>query len=507
MKSFTAKFIIRSIVVILVVFLTIYFLFNWVADEFINDSVEAALELDIKNNAAESAAILGPRGWGEEDLDILTLHFLDLPADTMPADSLALALLTDTISENYIIINERGAIVTSANVLIGGTDWLNHRNGRIDKRIFLTEYFQQNRNLFEIGETITVYSEDRIFFLRSVSTYYTQGDEFPFPPTPLTILLYAEVTDIMAFRNSINQILTIGLSLAGIIILGVTFIMSSQFNQSIKKLSDYAGELGHGKFDAEIESLRYSEFQKLARSMTDMSNMLATYEVYQKQFFQNASHELRTPLMAVQCYSEGILADVFEPKEASTIINSEIEKMTELVGSILYLSRINHHTFQLEKISINEFLTDCYDQIKVLANNNNIDLQLNPLDQDLLIHVDISLLERAVLNILSNALRYAQSEIIISLDTYINRNIFANIRQDMIRISITNDGEHIDEQDLPHLFERFYKGKGGNTGLGLAITKEIVLALDGQITVENRENGVCFTFTLPIYENKEMALL
>jgi len=501
MKSFTAKFIIRSIIVILGAFSTIYFIFNLLANDFIiRNAEENDLRVRVHNNFAESVAMSTVQGWRHLSMD-WALTFLGLPADITPAESFPLALLSDTLSENYIIVTTRDLVFASGNTL-ENADMVTYRNENMDKRLFFAEYYQQNQHLFEIDEIVTVRSDDRIFLLRSVSTYYFEGQEFQPPPSVFSILFFAEVTDIIGFRNNINQLLIISLSLAGLIILAVTLTMSSRLNQSIEKLSDYAEDLGHGKFDAKVTTLRYSEFQRLASSMTDMSNMLVAYETNQKQFFQNASHELRTPLMAVQCYSEGILADVFEPKEASVIINSEIERMNELVSSILYLSRIEHQTFQPEVVSINEFLTDCHTQIKVLADNNNINLRLTPLEKDLFIHVDIPLLERAVLNILSNALRYAQTEISILVESYIDRNIFTNFKQEMIRISIANDGKHVDEADLPHLFERFYKGAGGNTGLGLSITKEIILALDGQISVKNIENGVCFTFTLLAYENK-----
>ncbi|MCL1991185.1 MAG: HAMP domain-containing histidine kinase [Defluviitaleaceae bacterium] len=500
-KSFAARFIFKSVFVILLLFLIIYFLFNQITAEFIRNTTESELTVQIYNSVADTVAVLG-NGWRSMDMSEAVLHFLDLPADATPGDSLALALLSDTISENYVIINERGVIATSAHALIGSPNLLGYRGRLVDTRLFLAEYYRENRGLFEVGETTTLYIGDYIFHLKSVPTDYLGDQVFPAPPSPLTILLYTDVTEMITFKNTINQILIIVLSLSAFVIFTTTLSMSIKFNQSIKRLSHYAQELGYGQFDAKIDPLKYIEFQKLASSMTDMANMLATYEVNQKQFFQNASHELRTPLMAVQCYSEGILADVFEPNDAAHIINSEIEKMTQLVGSILYLSRIDHQTFQLEPTSTNEFLTACYNQIKVLADNNTLRLTFTPLDQDLQINIDNALLDRAVLNILSNALRYAQTDITLSVEKYLNRNIFANLKQEVIRINITNDGEQIDEKDLPYIFDRFYKGKGGHTGLGLAITKEIMIALGGKVTVFNLENGVCFTIELPVYESK-----
>ena len=497
MNSFTTRFIIRSSVVIFVVFLTIYFLFNRVADDFIKNTAEPDLTMQIHNNNAEYIAIFG-NGWRSVSIEDAMLIFLHLPTDATPRDSLALALLSDTSTDNQVIINERGVLMTSENILNQNLDFLQHNNISVDKRAFLADYYQEHRELFYVGETVPVEIGDQVFFLRSVATDHLEDQAFPTPPSPLTILLYTEVTEMLTFKNTVNQILIITLSLSGLIILTMTVRMSTKFKQSIRKLANYAKEIGHGSFNAEIESFKYSEFQTLASSMTDMSNMLAIYEVNQKQFFQNASHELRTPLMAVQCYSEGILADVFEPSEAATIINGEIEKMTELVSSILYLSRINHHTIQLKPTSINEALTNCHNQIKILIDNNNKTIRFDPLKQDIQINIDPQLFERAILNILSNALRYVKTEITIVAEKSLRRNIFANIKQDMVRISITNDGEKIDKKDLPHLFERFYKGDDGNTGLGLSITKEIITNFGGTVKVENLDGGVCFMIELPI---------
>ena len=504
MNSFTRKFIIRSVIVIFVVFLTIYFLFNQAADDFIRNSAETELTVRINNPFAENIAISDDERWQLMPIEEVAYVFLGLPEDATTLDSIALAIFSDTLTQNYVVINDRGEVATSENVLSGSIDFLLHDDNFVDQHVFLADYYLENREMFGIDKTITVHIGDRIFYLRSVATDYIDELQFPSPPTPLTILLYTDVTDMLALKSTINHILLVALSLSGIIILAVTIRMSSRFKQSIKKLANYAEEIGHGSFDAKIEPLRYSEFQTLASSMTDMSNMLATYEANQKQFFQNASHELRTPLMSIQCYSEGILADVFEPSEAAVVIKNEIEKMTELVSSILYLSRIDHHTTQIEPISINEFLTNCRDQIKILTDNNHKIISFNPLKQDLQVGIDYQLFERAVLNILTNALRYAKKEIRITLEKRLERDIFTNIKQEMLIISIANDGEKIAEKDLPHLFERFYKGNGGNTGLGLAITKEIVSNLGGSISAKNLIEGVCFTIEIPIYNQNAM---
>jgi len=500
MNSFTTRFIIRSTVVIFIIFLTIYFLFNRVATVFIRETAESDLVVEVRNQLAEYVTIFNRR-WRPTSIELVTQSFLDLPEDATTLDSLALAILSDNLIDNYIIINHRDHIAISDH-----RDHIAIPGEIIIKYDYLVNYYKENQELFAVGETIIVEIsetanddlEGNIFYLRSIATDYVAEFEFLEPPYPLTILLYTEVTEMMAFQNTINQILLIALTISGLIILTMTAMMSSKFKQSIKKLAHYAQEIGHGSFDTEIEKFKYSEFQTLAKSMTDMSNMLETFEENQKAFFQNASHEFRTPLMAIQCYSEGILAKVFKPEEAATIINHEIEKMTELVNSILYLSRINHTTSKIEQISLNDFLTSCYEQIKIHTDNENKTICFNPLEEDIQINIDCQLFERAVLNILTNALRYVASVITITAEIQIKRNIIANTKQEILRIHLANDGEQIPEKDLPFLFDRFYKGSGGNTGLGLAITKEIVTTVGGNVTVRNLEDGVCFTIDLPV---------
>lgn len=501
-KSFTNRFVFRSVIVVIGLFLTIYFLFNQMANALVSSLAEEHLQVRTQDNFATEVAVLGA-GWRGVLIEDAVVDFLDLPQTATPRDSLTYALLSDRFTYNYVVLTNRGVILAPEQVLTQTAEFVRTEDGYEDLRLFFVNYYRANQAAFTYNENTPVTAGGREFFVRKIPTTYLAGHTFEEPPLANTILVFTEVTELLTFKASINQILITTLSISGLIILGMTLRMSQKFNQTIKKLANYAKELGHGTFDATIAPLPYGEFETLSQSMSEMATMLANYEVNQKQFFQNASHELRTPLMAVQCYSEGILADVFEPKEASVIINSEIERMTELVSSILYLSRIDHHDFKLTSVGINTFIENCYGQIKILADNNGKTITFNPLNTDILVNVDKPLLDRAVSNILSNALRYAKREIVITIDTYLNRNIFANIKQNMVRIQIFNDGDAVGTADLPHLFKRFYKGQGGNTGIGLSITKEIINALGGSVSVQNVSDGVCFTFDLPVYDEKD----
>ena len=495
MNNFSTRFIITSILVVIGGFLTIYLLFNGVANRFVANIGDEFLTVRIHNNNAENAAVFSGE-WNAMPLSEVRPSFLASTIDITPSESLPLAILTDTFTHNYVMFNERGMIISSYNL----TSMNAERVGDVDLRFFLVDYFRANQNRFAEGVSVEVVTNEQIFHVRSVAVDQLGENEFPMPAIPINILFFTEVTEIITFRQSVNQILLTTLFFVAGAIITTTILMSIRLNSAVKHLANYASNLGHGKFDTKTPSLKYTEFQTLSKSMADMANMLAVYETNQKQFFQNASHELRTPLMSIQCYSEGILADVFTPTDAANIIDDEVKKMTELVNSILYLSRIDHHDFQFAPVNTNEFVQTCYKQIKILIENNKKTIIFTKLAEDVPIFVDAALLERAILNILTNALRYTQNIIEIKVESYLERNIFANIKQNMVRIVIFNDGIHIADQDLPYIFDRFYKGAGGNTGIGLAITREIIHAFNGTIVAENVKNGVQFIINLPILE-------
>ncbi len=206
-----------------------------------------------------------------------------------------------------------------------------------------------------------------------------------------------------------------------------------------------------------------------------------------KFFFQNASHDLKTPIMNMQGYAEGISTDVIKDhKRAAEVILNESERMGHLVEEILYLSRLDCGQVNInnEKIDISELIYFCLGRIELEASQKSIDIQVN-MEKIPEIKGDEVWLEKAISNILLNALRYARSKITVT----------CTVEKKYIKIVIGDDGAGINEKDMSHVFERFYKGKEGNTGIGLAIAKEAVKLHKGSITVRNN-NGAQFEIKL-----------
>ena len=210
----------------------------------------------------------------------------------------------------------------------------------------------------------------------------------------------------------------------------------------------------------------------------------------QQTFFQNASHELKTPLMAIQGYAEGIQAGVMDAGGAAEVILEESDRMTELVDELLDISKIDmgRQPLTLSEMDVRELLYDSIRAVEPAAAAGGIAIVPDFPEEPVMVSCDDTRLRRAVTNILSNGVRYARSELRLTCRT--------EKRHATIRIQDNGDG--IAEADLPHIFDRFYMGKSGKSGIGLALTKEIIHLHKGTIRAYNGDGGAVFEITIPV---------
>ena len=208
----------------------------------------------------------------------------------------------------------------------------------------------------------------------------------------------------------------------------------------------------------------------------------------QQTFFQNASHELKTPLMAIQGYAEGIQAGVMDTGSAAEVILAESDRMTELVDELLDISKIDmgRQPLTLSEMDVRELL---YDSIRAVEPAAAAGIAIVPdfPEKPVMVSCDDTRLRRAVTNILSNGVRYAHSQL----------RLTCRADKRHVTIRIQDDGDGIAEEDLPHIFDRFYMGRSGKSGIGLALTKEIVYLHRGTIRAYNGDSGAVFEITLP----------
>ena len=200
----------------------------------------------------------------------------------------------------------------------------------------------------------------------------------------------------------------------------------------------------------------------------------------QKTFFENTSQELKTPLMAICGYAEEIeMGVITDYSQAGRMIVSQTERMSKLIEDILYLSKMESGTEPLkcEPIEMASLVQDILMPLEGIVNRRNLSVSLE-LDEGY-VNGDPEKLEHAVANLITNSVKYACSQIEISWKNQV--------------LSIWNDGGELSTEDFSHMFERFYTGQSGNSGIGLALSKEIVEMHGWKLSAKNDRHGICLS--------------
>lgn len=296
------------------------------------------------------------------------------------------------------------------------------------------------------------------------------------------LIVYSDLSQSNNLTNIVIVMLLLILLVTALIASIISNNVSTKISYPIYKLISYAKKIGAREYNADFEKYDDDEIGQLANTMNSMARSLCAYDSTIKTFLQNASHELRTPLMSIQGYAEGIKYGVVDEEEkAVDIIIEESKRLSDLVDALLYLSKIDgmQDDFKNEELDVANLIKSSIERVNGIAVKNGKTLKfINERIEGLFILGDNEKLVRALINILGNCLRYCTKEVIVLL----NNNI-----------EISDDGAGFDEDDLAHVFERFYKGKGGNHGLGLAITKSIIERHGGTVIAKNKPGkGACF---------------
>lgn len=234
------------------------------------------------------------------------------------------------------------------------------------------------------------------------------------------------------------------------------------------------------------------EIENLDESFMKMAKRIKTYDAKQKEFFQNTSHELKTPLMSIQGYAEAIKDGILEDEELEEgldIIISESQRVKRTVDSIIYLTKLENvvFNFDFQKENLVEIVEHAINSVKSLAKERDIKINIHS-GEVLMGSFDPEKLQRAFINLFSNGIRHANSKLDIHIRELDGR----------INVLVVDDGEGFLPDEEKRVFDRFYKGAKGNTGLGLSIVKAIVSGHEGVILAYNSINhGAVFDMRLP----------
>jgi signal transduction histidine kinase len=297
-------------------------------------------------------------------------------------------------------------------------------------------------------------------------------------------LFFVNVTSIRELTTTINSVLGLIMFIFLVVSFFVVNLIAASITKPVKRLSEFAAEIGKGNFDKKELSFIDLELDNLSSVMNKSALQLERYDNEQKSFFQNVSHELRTPLMSIKCYAEGIEHGVLDKENSSRTIISETDRLSEMVEDLLYISKAEtEKSLLLSENDVRETLSFCAGNLTPVADKQNKKFIYDFDNEPVILNYNENHMVRAFNNLISNAIRYAKSTITLSCHT-VDSNVI---------ISVLDDGNGISEVDIPHIFERFYKGKDGKHGIGLSIVKLVVDLHKGSITVSSDEST---TFTM-----------
>ena len=304
------------------------------------------------------------------------------------------------------------------------------------------------------------------------------------------IIIYSSLQKVNQLQIVINIILFAILIFSALIIVIFSSLLSKKISAPFSSLNHHIRAIAERNFETKIQMQVDDELQEFVNNINVMSEKLETYDKAQKTFLQNASHEFRTPLTSIQSYAEGMKYDVVDNNTAADIIIDESKRLTHLVEDLLYLSRLEtiEENYKFSNMDFDTLINSCIERMNGIATKNKIKITANNLKEPIQIYADEEKLSRAITNILSNCIRYAKS--VVEVSSKINDD-------NKIELTISDDGPGFDKSELPNIFERFFKGKKGNFGLGLAISKNVIEKHNGKVTAENSELGALFVIELP----------
>ena len=286
----------------------------------------------------------------------------------------------------------------------------------------------------------------------------------------------------------------------------IAYFISKHISKPIKDISTEARLLASGNFNINFRDSNILEIDELSKTLNYTKNELSKTDELRRDLMANVSHDLKTPLTMIKAYAE-MSMDLHSNNKAKrnedmeTIIK-ETDRLTYLVNDILTLSKVQSKIEDLEYSSFDliELVEDVLKRYKPLQIQDNYTFNFIHDTNKLIIEADKNKLEQVIYNLVNNAINYTGSDNLVEIIITTNKNI---------KVEIKDTGKGINEEDLPYIWDKYYKNKKKHkrnlvgTGLGLSIVKSILEAHNykyGVNTIKNK--GSDFYFIIPKRKEK-----
>lgn len=346
-----------------------------------------------------------------------------------------------------------------------------------------------------------------------VRTGRRQADPAIVVAVPLTnttryaLFLDTPITGVNRTARALEELLLYA-ALLGVLAAGaVSFFISRSFTRPISAISQAASRFADGDFSSRSSVSGGDEIGSLGNTFNSMADSLANIEQNRRDFLANISHELKTPIASIRALTEAIIDGIIDTPEGQQRYLGNIVKETERIGrliselsdlSALEAGKLSIH---LQNLNLKNFLSAETDKYISLLNDKKLNWSISIPENIPFVQADPDRLSQVFANLVTNAVRYAPEGSAIALKLNHGKNF--------VTVSVSDSGPGIAPDDLPHIWERFYRADKsrsrhlGGSGLGLFITRNLVHAMGGDITVESLPGkGATFSFTIPVSDGK-----
>ena len=384
--------------------------------------------------------------------------------------------LREDIGGNLYILEESGELKGYG---YGKNRSINQKNSQFVKNDDITEYQYVN----DIG--IEIYA-----FGVQLDNYY--------------LVYEVSIQSLDKAVDTMFEFSTYLLIIALIISVLIALLLARSITSPIRKLNNLALDMRSKNIESKIVVAGNDELNQLNQSINSLYEELLSNiykleselkkernsELLKKKFLAQATHELKTPISVIQGYSElvydGMYKDLDERDHYIKSIYDETKSMSHIIHDILDYSKMETGNFVMKysNIELKGYLDTILSRFKDIVEKNNIEFTYDINFDKFSKSIDGIRMEQVIKNLLSNAIEHSEGIISVNADK----------AGDKLKFEVFNSGQNISDEDLPYIFDSFYKKKGKKkgTGLGLAIVKEIVTLHKGDYRVENREDGVSF---------------
>ena len=303
---------------------------------------------------------------------------------------------------------------------------------------------------------------------------------------------------------SVNQFQSVLAPLGGIFfavviaMLVLSALDLGRMSAPLDNLLEASNKIAEGDYSTRVDESGPREVRSLARAFNSMASRLQVNDQQRRAMLADVSHELRTPLTIIQGNVEAVLDGIYPADETRLkSILEETQILSRLVEDLRTLALAESGALQLKREStdLTALLRETVSAFQSQADAAGVTMELALKDKSLMLEIDPERIRQVLTNLISNALRYSPRGSSIKIDL----GESGSGAEERVRVSVQDSGPGIAPEDLPHIFDRFYKSRDSRgMGLGLSIAKFIVEAHGGGIAAESSEGkGTTISFSLP----------